>query len=353
MLGCPSESREALEFGPQDRPGQGKCKSTSSQKVILKWNERVLRRGFLPNIGNLIAFEATARHGSVSRAADELNLTQSAVSRQIQQLEDSLGLSLFHRTRQRMVLTDVGRMYASQVRGSLGDLSDATHQAIALSGTSGVLNLAVLPTFGTRWLIPRIPEFVTRHPDATVNFGVRLVPFDFAAEPFDAAIHFGQPHWPGAVCELLRSEEVVPLCSPAFRERESIHRPQDLSRVTLLQQSTRPTAWAEWFSSVGVAGGNPLRGPRFEQFAMVAQAAAAGLGVALIPSFLIADELASRRLELLFPHGLVSSGSYYLVYPEHKAQAPLLRSFRDWIVAKTHSDEGDRGRVDQDRADQG
>lgn len=295
----------------------------------------MFRRGFLPNIGNLLAFEAAARHGSVSRAAEELSLTQSAVSRQIQQLEDSLGVSLFRRSRQRVMLTDVGRMYASHVRNTLTELSDATHQAIALSGTSGVLNLAVLPTFGTRWLIPRIPEFFARHPDATVNFGVRLVPFDFAAEPFDAAIHFGQPHWPGAVCELLRHEEAVPVCSPAYREREGIRTPQDLARALLLQQSTRPTAWAEWFAGAGVPVGNPLRGPRFEQFAMIAQAAAAGLGAALIPNFLIADELASGRLEILFPHSLVSGGAYYLVYPEHKAEAPLVRSFRDWIMAKT------------------
>lgn len=295
----------------------------------------MLRRGFLPNIGSLLAFEATARHGSVSRAAEELHLTQSAVSRQIQHLEESLGLSLFRRTRQRVVLTDVGRMYAANVRNTLAELSDVTHQAIALSGTRGVLNLAVLPTFGTRWLIPRIPEFFALHPDATVNFGVRLVPFDFATEPFDAAIHFGQPHWPGAVCELLMNEEAVPVCSPAYREQERIRAPQDLNRIRLLQQSTRPTAWAEWFASIGVEGVNPLRGPRFEQFAMVAQAAAAGLGAALVPQFLVADELASGRLEILFPHSLLSGGAYYLVYPEQKAETPLVRSFRDWIVAKT------------------
>jgi LysR family glycine cleavage system transcriptional activator len=295
----------------------------------------LLRRGFLPNVGNLLAFEATARHGSVSRAAEELNLTQSAVSRQIQQLEDSLGVSLFHRSRQRVMLTDVGRMYAANVRSTLAELSDATHQAIALSGTRGVLNLAVLPTFGTRWLIPRMPEFFARHPDATVNFGVRLVPFDFVAEPFDAAIHFGQPHWPGAICEHLLDEECVPVCSPAYRQQENIRTPQDLIRATLLQQSTRPTAWAEWFAGAQVELGNPLRGPRFEQFAMVAQAAMAGLGAGLIPQFLITDELASGRLEILFPQSLISSGAYYLVYPEPKAEAPLVRSFRDWLIAKT------------------
>jgi LysR family glycine cleavage system transcriptional activator len=308
----------------------------------------VFRRGFLPGIGSLLAFEAAARHGSVSRAAEELSLTQSAVSRQIQQLEESLGVSLFRRTRQRVVLTDVGRMYAANVRGTLADLSASTHQAIALSGTRGVLNLATLPTFGTRWLIPRVPDFFARHPGVTVNFGVRLVPFDFAAEPFDAAIHFGQPHWPGAACDHLRNEVMVPVCSPAYREREGIRTPQDLSRATLLQQSTRPTAWEEWFAGTGVPVVNPLRGPRFEQFAMLAEAAIAGLGAGLVPRFLIADELASGQLRILFPQSLVSSGAYYLVYPEAKAETPLVRSFRDWIMERMRQD-----RSGQDGSGQG
>ena len=288
------------------------------------------------NLQRVAMFIAVVDTGSFTAADATLGQTKAVISFNIRQLEDSLGVSLFSRSRQRVVLTDVGRLYASQVRGTLSDLSDATHQAIALSGTKGVLNLATLPTFGTRWLIPRIPHFLSRHPDATVNFGVRLVPFDFAAEPFDAAIHFGEPHWPGAICELLRREEAVPVCSPAYREREKIRSPEDLARATLLQQSTRPAAWAEWFASVNVEAGNPMRGPRFEQFAMVAQAAAAGLGVGLIPHFLIADELAAGRLEVLFPQSILSVGAYYLVYPEHKAEAPLVRSFRDWILAESN-----------------
>jgi LysR family glycine cleavage system transcriptional activator len=304
------------------------------------WNELVFRRGFLPSVGNLLAFEATARHGSISRAAEELHLTQSAVSRQVQQLEECLGVSLFRRTRQRVVLTDVGRMYAANVRTSLTDLSNSTYQAIALSDTRGVLSLAVLPTFGTRWLIPRIPDFFASHPGVSVNFAVRLVPFDFGVEPFDAAIHFGQPHWPGAVCDRLMSEVMVPVCSPAYRKKKSIRKPEDLAQAMLLQQSTRPTAWEEWFASAGVAVGNPLAGPRFDQFAMVAQAAVAGLGAGLVPHFLIADELQSGRLEMLFSHALTGSGAYHFVYPESKAEAPLVRSFRSWILGQAVQGEG-------------
>ena len=140
------------------------------------------------------------------------------------------------------MFTDVGRMYATGVRNSLGDLASATHQAIALLGANGVLNLAVLPTFGTRRLISRLPSFLAAHHGVTVNLGVRLAPFDFAADPFDIAIHFGRPHWPGVACTHLINETMVPVCSPAFRKRERIKSQRVLARVTLLQQSTRPTA---------------------------------------------------------------------------------------------------------------
>ena len=166
----------------------------------------MFRRTFLPPMADLLAFEATARHTSISRAADELHLTQSAVSRQIRQLEAQLGMALFHRVRQRVVLTDAGRVYAVDVRTLLQQLSDATQKTMAASGGGGLLNMAVLPTFGTRWLIPRLGDFVQRYPDVTVNIAARTEPFDFAKEPFDAAIHFGAPHWAEAVCEYLMHE---------------------------------------------------------------------------------------------------------------------------------------------------
>lgn len=295
------------------------------------------RKTFLPPIADLLAFEAAARHASVSRAADELHLTQSAVSRQIRQLEAQLGVALFHRVRQRVVLTDAGRVYAADVRGALQQFSGATQKVMALSGGGGLLNLAVLPTLGTRWLIPRLPDFAARHPEVTVNFAARSEPFDFVQEPFDAAIHFGAPHWAGAACEYLMQEEVVPVCSPSYKQQHGIHRMRDLASVVLLQQSTRPTQWAEWFEQTGGSAAQALRGPRFEQFAMIAQAAVSGLGAALLPSFLVEAEIASGALVVLFPQALTSSDAYYLVYPESRAQTPLLLAFRDWIVAQSRA----------------
>ena len=297
----------------------------------------VFRKTFLPAAAGLLAFEAAARHTSISRAAAELHLTQSAVSRRIRQLETQLGVALFHRVRQRVVLTDAGRIYAVEVRIALQQFSAATQKVMALSGGGALLNLAVLPTLATRWLIPRLGDFAARCPEVTVNFAARAEPFDFAQEPFDAAIHFGAPHWAGATCEYLMHEEVVPVCSPAYRLRHGIREVADLASAVLLQQSTRPTQWAAWFDQVGGDFAHAMRGPRFEQFAMIAQAAVSGLGAALLPSFLVEAEIAAGTLVRLFPQSLHSADAYYLVYPKARAQTPVLLAFRDWILAQSHA----------------
>jgi LysR family transcriptional regulator, glycine cleavage system transcriptional activator len=294
----------------------------------------MFRREFLPTMGQLMAFESAARHASVSRAAQELNLTQSAVSRQIKQLEAQLGAPLFHRVRQRIVLTDAGRVYAVELRAVLDTLSNASQRVMTMGGMGEVLNLAVLPTFGTRWLIPRMQRFVARHPGVTVNFASRTEPFDFAREPFDAAIHFGADFWPSASCDYLLGESVIPVCSPDHKRRHGIRTRSDLARQCLLHQSSRPTQWAEWFAQAGTAAPLALRGPRFEQFAMLAEAAANGLGVALVPRFLVEEELASGRLVVLFRDALVTQRAYYVVVPESGSANRLVIAFRDWLVGE-------------------
>lgn len=295
----------------------------------------MFRKSFLPPVADLLAFEAAARHTNVSRAAQELHLTQSAVSRQIRQLEAQLGTALFHRVRQRVVLTDAGRTYAADVRAVLQQLATATQSAMASPSAGGLLNLAVLPTLGTRWLIPRLPRFMALHPDVTVNFSARTEPFDFANTPFDAAIHYGAPHWAGAVCQYLMHEEVVPVCSPGYQNQHALHTPHDLARAVLLQQITRPTQWAQWLEHEGAPTTLALHGPRYEQFAMIAQAAMAGLSAALLPRFLIAPELAAGSLvELSHSLPTRSDEAYYLVYPEARAQMPLVKAFKDWVVGE-------------------
>jgi len=294
----------------------------------------MFRREFLPSIGQLMAFESAARHTSVSRAAQELSLTQSAISRLVRQLEDQVGTALFHRVKQRVVLTDAGRVYAAELRVGMEALSSATRRVMTLGGMGEVLNLAVLPTFGTQWLIPRMKRFAALHPGVTVNFSARTEPFDFEREPFHAAIHFGDPFWPGATCEYLMEESVVPVCSPEFRRRHRLHQKEDLAHLTLLQQTSRPTQWAEWFEQVNVPTARSMTGPRFEQFSMIAQAAANGMGAALVPRFLVEDDLASERLVVLFRDALVTDKAYYVVTPDSGAENRLVLAFREWLVAE-------------------
>lgn len=288
----------------------------------------------VPSLSALAAFEAAARHGSFTRAAEELNLTQGAVSRQVAHLEGVLGVSLFERVKKRVTLTAAGAAYAAEVREGLSRLAAATVSTMAFRGAAGVLNLAILPTFGTRWLIPRLPRFTEAHPGITINFATKLVPFDFTREPLDAAVHFGDPVWPGARLHRLMGEEIVPVASPALIARFGLSSAADMLKAPLLQQSTRPRAWANWLEQQGLPPQRALMGPRFEQFAMVSQAAVAGLGLAIVPRFLVEEELRSGALVIPVDRSLIGQEGYYLVYPEEKANLPAVTAFRDWLLAE-------------------
>ncbi|GAA0786948.1 transcriptional regulator GcvA [Roseibium denhamense] len=296
-----------------------------------------MKRAFIPPADSLIAFECAARHLSFTRAAEELHLTQGAVSKQVRQLEDRLGVELFRRVRQRIVLTDAGRLYLHDIRGALENMTAATRQVMSYAGSADVLNLAVLPTFGTRWLAPRLAGFQKRFPDAGLNLSVRLQPFDFDEEPFDGAIHHGDPVWAGAIAERLFDEEVIPVASRAFRDRHDIRDPADLVRVPRLQLATRPLAWRQWFEHVGVETDAAFQGARFEQFVMISEAAIHNMGAALIPRFFVEAELASGRLVQLFDISLDQNTAYYFVYPEGRTMRPVVKTFRQWLMEEART----------------
>ena len=290
----------------------------------------------LPNTGALSAFESAAAHGSITAAARELHRTQSAVSRQIQALEAHLGVELFQRRRQRIRLTDAGARYLEHVRAAFDRLEAGELELRASRGVGGgVLRLGILPTYGTRWLIPRLPSFARENPTVQIHFTTRITVFDFASEDLDAAIHYGEGHWPGAVVEPLMDEEVCVVCSAAYREARGLETPADLRRATLLQITSRPHAFDDWLRAKGVTGVDGARGPRFEHHQMVLEAAIADLGVAVLPDFAVVDELRRGTVVEAFADTRVRTGkAYWLAYPERRATLPALRRFRAWLLAQ-------------------
>ncbi|MFA7438161.1 LysR substrate-binding domain-containing protein [Castellaniella sp.] len=282
-----------------------------------------------PSTRALQAFEAASRHESFTRAAHELSLTQGAICRQIASLEQHVGVPLFERIRRGVRLTDAGERYARMVRGHLQAMERDT-LAIMAHQAGGVLDLAVVPTFATRWLLPRLASLQVHAPGLQVNMVTRTTPFMFEETGFDAALYSGNPRWAGTEAYFLMHENPVPVCSPTLAATPLA--PAAIARLPLLQQSTRPTAWREWFGSAGVMAPNDMAGMRLELFSMLAQAARDGLGVALIPAFLIRPELDSGQLIILNPHSSPDPRAFHLIVPERKVSQPSVVKFRQWLV---------------------
>ncbi|WBU53095.1 LysR family transcriptional regulator [Paracoccus sp. SCSIO 75233] len=287
------------------------------------------QRRFLPSIKLLLALDAVVRHGSVTAAATELNLTQSTVSRLILSLEEQLGRELFTRERRRLIPNAAAISYQRDIARALDMVQRASMSAVANSA-GGTLSLAVLPTFATRWLGPQLGRFLTAHPGVALNMSTRYDRVDFATEAYDAAIYFGDGDWPRVNHLKLFDEQVTACVSPEFRQRHRLDTPQDLAALPMLQLETRPTAWADWFRGQGqepVGAGGML----MDQFSMMIQAAISGLGIALLPDYLARIEIAENRLVPVFRQAVPTSGAYWLVWPDGNDQDTSLALFRDWL----------------------
>lgn len=293
-----------------------------------------MRKRF-PSTTALQAFEAAARHESFTRAAHELSLTQGAVCRQIAGLETFVGVALFERVSRGVRLTDAGERYARMVRTQLHALERDT-LAIMAHQAGGVLELAVVPTFATRWLLPRLAQLDAMHPGLQVNMTTRTTPFLFEDTDFDAALYSGNPRWAGTQAYFLRNEDPVPVCSPSLANGPL--KASTIAQLPLLQQSTRPMAWRQWFASAGVAAAHDMAGMRLELFSMLAQAAREGLGVALIPPFLIEPELQAHQLVILNPHCGPDPRALHLIVPERKVSLPSVVKFRQWLLQAITAD---------------
>lgn len=298
-------------------------------------------RNGIPSLGALQAFEATARLGSFSRAADELALTHSAVYRQVTGLEERLGVQLFTRARRRVTLTDAGAEYAGRVRLHLEQLEKDTFALMTRSGLGRNLHIAVLPTLATTWLLPRLPQFNALHPDVNVSFSARTLPFQFADHPFGAAIYHAVQAWPGTQGFKMFDEKVlVPVCAPALIEHVAPDQRLEVMRqMRHLHMMSRPDAWRLWYQAQGLDYLPIMNaGPRYDLFSMTLEAVRSGLGVALVPRFLLADDLASGRLVLPVTGVLQVQEAYYFGYPVDHGHSDALFAFEAWLKQVTQHD---------------
>lgn len=297
-----------------------------------------MERRLYPSLAGLRALEALDRLNSATAVAEELALTQSAVSRQFQALEAQLGTELIQRENRRLSLTPAAREYVARIRPALEQIAQASVQ-LQVTPAGGTINLAILPTFGMRWLVPRLPEFARLHGDLTLNMSTRFQVFNFASEPFDAALHFGTGDWPGTDKLLLRYEQVLPVCTPGLWDRYGPSGPEDLLRMPLLHIQTRPQFWSDWFVAQGVTPPAPVPGTLYDQFSTIMQAALHGLGVALVPDYLAEEDVATGRLKVAYGRSVEANGAYYLVWPLSKSRDPALRRFRDWLATQAEPED--------------
>jgi LysR family glycine cleavage system transcriptional activator len=296
-----------------------------------------VNREFLPSVSALLAFRSAGRHGSVTVAASELNLTQSAVSRQIRQLEDLLGISLFRRSNQRVSLTDAGRLYLKDVTAILEHLDAATRRTTMPMASSINLSLPVFPTLATRWLVPRLQDFLSQNRGITLNLSERRLPVGCAVESLDCAIACGGPLWPDTIAYPLMDESLIAVCSPKFLKQHRIRSAADFTTVTLLHETGHQSAWSDWLRRTGVKDYREPRGVCFEQDIMLSQAAVAGLGAALLPKLLVGEELACGSLVQPLEDAVPGGRSYSLVVPSSKIGSPLIQRFREWIIQQAES----------------
>ena len=291
-------------------------------------------RNGIPNLSALQAFEATARLGSFSRAAEELSLTHSAVHRQVSALEARLGVQLFTRVRRRIALTEAGAEYAGRIRQHLERIEKDTLSLMSRAGLGRRLHIAVLPTLAAHWLIPRLADFQRYHPDISVSLSLRTLPFQFNDQPFDAAIYHSRAPWPGTQGSLLFHEQaMLPVCAP-YVVQKGADPMAVMGAMTHLHLSSRPDAWREWYQGLDwVYTPQAAGGPRYEVFTMVLAAARAGLGVGLVPRFLAQELLDRGDLVMPVAQPLPVSEGYFFGYPAIGDVSPALAAFEKWLIA--------------------
>ena len=290
----------------------------------------------LPPLNGLKAFEAAARSESFTRAAKELNVTQGAVSHQVKALEDTLGLKLFHRERQRLILTEAGRDYLTVIRDALDQIAVGTEGLLQRQG-SGVLTVSTSPDFAAKWLVNRLGRFAEKHPDVDLRVSATTHYADFARDDVDIAIRHGDGNWPGLDVQRLYSERLFPVCSPKLvAGRNRITKAADLLKFPLLRLEDAKN-WTRLFEAAGVKS-TVRPGPVLNRASMLIDAAIDGQGIALARTALAAWDLINGRLVRPIDVSLPMANTYWIVCPKAAAGVPKIATFRKWLLAEAAED---------------
>lgn len=291
----------------------------------------------LPPLNALKAFEAAARHESFTRAADELCVTQGAVSHQVKALEAELAIKLFNRERQRLIITEAGKDYLTIVRDALDRIAFGTERLLQRQN-AGVLTVSTSPDFAAKWLVHRLGHFAEAHSGFDLRVSATLHHVDFAREEVDLAVRHGEGNWPGLDTVRLSAEQLFAVCSPKLLSgRRRLAKPADILNFPLLHLDSRAD-WTNWLQAVGLDGADVTHGPVLNRASMVIDAAINGQGVALARTTLAAWDLINGRLMRPFPESLRLSKTYWIVCPKATATLPKIVTFREWLLAEASSD---------------
>lgn len=285
----------------------------------------------LPPLNALKAFEAAARHLSFTRAAEELFVTQAAVSHQIKALEEHLGLKLFMRKNRSLLLTEEGQGYFLDIKDIFSSLAEATERLLA-RGAKGAITVSLTPSFAIQWLVPRLSLFTAQNPEIDVRIKATDEDEGSLTEDVDVAIYYGTGHWSGVRADKLHTEYLIPVCAPGLLAGDKpLAEPEDLKWHNLLHDTSRKD-WKNWFKSLGINKMNVNKGPVFSHSSMVLQAAIHGQGVALGQSTLTQPEIDAGRLVTPFSHVLERKEAFYLVCRESQSELGKIVAFREWML---------------------
>ncbi len=291
----------------------------------------------LPPLNALRAFEAAARHLSFTRAAEELFVTQAAVSHQIKGLEEFLGMKLFLRKNRTLLLTEEGQSYFLEIKDIFVSLQEATNRLLAM-GAKGSITIALPPSFAVQWLVPKLADFAEIQPDIDVRIKAVDSEDGFLTDDVDLAIYYGRGRWPGLVAEKLYTEYLIPVCSPGLlMGAKPLDTLDDLKHHMLLHDTSRES-WKSFIRHFNVLGVNVNQGPIFSHTMLGLQAAALGQGIALVDNGLAAPDIAMGRLVCPFEERMVTKQSYYIVCREAQAELGRIQTFKDWVLTKVTAD---------------